>query len=754
MKDWHAVKEVSGLLNISVQAVRQRAVRNGWRSREVASPGGGKPALEYHVDSLPKEARVALQMRDAARDAEAHAEALFARRLAEQAELRRKTDQLRDLAQLPSKARAKAEAKLWALDAWQRFATDADLTAQKSATLFADVVTHGDIEVPSEHAAHLQRISARSLFRWKKTAETDGPAALGGRYGKRSARTYEAAIEEDNALGLYVLGQLGQRGRQVTARILKKGADALHAEGHLPEPPSVKTFERFLAWLQEERPVRWAHLVEPHKARGKVMPAFGSRSDHLTRINELWELDSTLADVLLEEETTDGPKLVRYNLLACVDVYTRRTMFLVSKRSRAEAIGALVRKCLLEWGVPEGVKMDNGKDYRSLYLDQVFGALKVARAFCKPYSPHEKPFVERVIGTFQHGMFSLLPGYLGASVSDRKGLDARRRRTAGGEPPLELGEVHKSVHEFAAFADEWAAYHYANAEHSALGKSPLAKSLEKGQRTQRIPDARALDVLLAPPVGGRKGRFTVQKKGIQYQPEHLRGRFFFIAPELAGLVGRTVQCREDLGDVGRLYVFSEAGAFICIAENPRLTGISQEEVARVANRNIREIRKEMRKVEQQAVREFPAERVLRAIREQGLEDAGKLAGRIGPADDYVTPALEEAARAAQAKANLNTPTTATGASDAEREAGEALLRAAADRRRREEEAQAQRDADGAAVLHRLTATKTLYASDDDKYLALVEMQGRGETLTPADLAFVQRYESAALGGRGAASSAG
>ena len=44
-------------------------------------------------------------------------------------------------------------------------------------------------------------------------------------------------------------------------------------------------------------------------------------------------------------------------------------------------------------------------------------------------------------------------------------------------------------------------------------------------------------------------------------------------------MGDRVMVRYDNADAGRIYVFEACGAFICMAQNPTLTGVSRKEIA-------------------------------------------------------------------------------------------------------------------------------------------------------------------------------
>ena len=64
----------------------------------------------------------------------------------------------------------------------------------------------------------------------------------------------------------------------------------------------------------------------------------------------------------------DGQTTSRHIIVACIDVYTRRVKFLVSRSSSSAAVAALARLCLLDWGQAEEWGTDNGADYVAAHM--------------------------------------------------------------------------------------------------------------------------------------------------------------------------------------------------------------------------------------------------------------------------------------------------------------------------------------------------------------------------------------------------
>ena len=100
----------------------------------------------------------------------------------------------------------------------------------------------------------------------------------------------------------------------------------------------------------------------------------------------------------------------RYAIVAAIDIWSRQARVLVVPTSRATAIATLLRCCILEWGMPEAVRTDEGKDYTSRHVLGVLADLEVEHRPCPPYTPEAKPFVERFLGTLTRDLFATLPG--------------------------------------------------------------------------------------------------------------------------------------------------------------------------------------------------------------------------------------------------------------------------------------------------------------------------------------------------------
>ena len=486
-------------------------------------------------------------------------------------------------------------------------------------------------------AASEAGVAMPSVRRWRTQvaglAEGARVAALLDR--PRSGRPTSIAGSVRTELEALVLA----RGAHLTADHAHDVLRARHGQA-----PSVRHLRRWLSRWRREHAAEYSAVVNPDRHRSHRMPAFGHGAAGVQRLNQLWELDSTLADILFQ----DGR---RRALVAAIDIWSRRTRFLVCETSRASAIAALLRRCMLDWGVPEAVRTDEGRDYTSRHVTGVLADLEIAIDLCTPYRPDQKPYVERVIGTASRDLFANLPGFAGHSVADAEALRSRksfaRRR---GKDAAQVLESTLEPDDLQARLDTWCDAVYARRPHAGLdGLSPFDRATSWTGQIRRVRDARALDALLAEPAGG--GGRTVGKKGLRVDGG------IYIAAELGPLVGERVKVRLDPTDLGRVYVYEADGPFVCIAEDPLRTGLDRAEVAARARAKASESDRSARARARELIRRHRPEAAMDDVLAHAEKQAGKVVALPRPGTTHETPGLTAAAKAAAATAETKDDAT-------------------------------------------------------------------------------------------------
>jgi len=712
-------------LGITERAVRKRATREAWPSRARAGRGGG---VEYCVAKLPEDVRIALA-KNAASDAAEAGRAVAARidltaKLDARADDARREEALVELPTLDAAAQARMAARLDVLARMAAFQRTLGVSERKAAEAFALAYTRGDVDVPAEVKAQIgESVSWRTLARWQETLRRTGPAALGGSYGKRGRRVYLSTVEADPHVHDFVVAMVAET-PHATARHVEMGLEARFPEAALPK---LRAIERFLARWKADHASLFLKLSNPDAWRSKHMAAFGSASEGVVRLNQRWELDSTPADVLL----ADGK---RHTILGCIDVFTRRLVLYVSRTSKGTAVGATLRRALLAWGVPEEVKTDNGADYASKYVTAVIHGLGIQQRLCTPFSPWEKPHIERALGTFSHGLLEMAAGYVGHDVAERSAIRSRQSFADRLMKRGEVVEVRMTADELQQFCDTWCARIYEHETHGALGMSPFKAAAAWREPVRRITNERALDVLLQTAPGD--GTRVVQKKGLVVDGA------VYLHEELGAYVGERVAVRYDEADLGRVFVFTVDGEFVCCAENPERTGISLADVAARAKTRQRQIMAEGLREIKTLQREVKPGTVVEEILESRAYADG-LRILPPPAEAHETPALVAAAEAADARtAQIERPAlrpvAITDAQRAQAAAWEAEQQEARNLAARMEAEAMER---ARALMAEDANRPRIYHTDFDRYADLRDRRLGGERMNDADVAFLAAFEA-------------
>ncbi|WP_435100789.1 Mu transposase C-terminal domain-containing protein [Arhodomonas sp. AD133] len=632
---WYTAKELAGLPGMpgTDRGVRDWGRKGVIQGRKRARGKG----QEYAFESLPTETRTELALRsqpEAKAGAEAARREVVAQEVDERQTWRSRQQSLALTAAMPAKAQARMDARLAILDAADRLHREAGLGRRGAIEEVVRRYNAGELEVGEAVRTVLGAdISVASVYRWRNTLAKQGAAALAGRY-KRSAK-HRALIEQQPDLlafceafvGHYPDSQATQLDQAIRARFGNRDDIDL---------PSRRAVQRWLKHYRAANAEVLCRIRNPDEWKGRYMAATGSASEGVERLNQLWELDSTPGDVML----TDG----RHSLIGVIDVATRRARLLVSKTSKATAVASLTRRALLDWGVPEIAKTDNGSDYTSHHMRRVFQGLGIEQQTCEPFQPWQKPHIERFFRSFQHDLVELLPGYIGHSVADRQAIEERkafaeRLFKKDGEVQVEM-----SAAEFQRFADDWIERLYHHRAHEGLGgRTPFEATQAAPGVPRRVEDERALDVLLAEAPG--TGMRTVRKKGV-----HLDNGLYD-APELGEIRGEEVHVRYDETDYGRIYVYHQ-GVFLCIAEDPSVSGVSRQEVAGEVKRRQRKNVEAARRRYQELAKEHNVHDIAQEIVAGATTDE-QVTEFPRPAATHTTDDLEAARDAAEAREQID-----------------------------------------------------------------------------------------------------
>ncbi|HZF97873.1 MAG TPA: DDE-type integrase/transposase/recombinase, partial [Pseudoxanthomonas sp.] len=535
--------QIAAVLGVTKRAINKRSERENWPFAERAVRGG-KVKL-YPIGLLPEEVREAIRRAEslqaanaAATSAHYQAGAATARRLTIGAAVDARVVQRNceqgaaAAAGLIGEAKTRMDAKLDMLARLSAFASARGLGQCAAMQEFCDAFNAGQIEVSKEQRELFTRkgevkLHPATLRGWKKLVKTQGPAALAGVYGVH--RKGVGILDSDTALREFVIGLIAEK-PHISAKLVYEALCARFSGTKLPVKRSV---EMWLARWKQDNAEAYLAATNPDAWKNRHMAAFGSLSDGITRACQLWMMDSTPADLQL----VDG----RYTLVGVIDIGWRGFRLHVAKTSSAETVSQLTRRAILEWGVPEAIKMDNGSDYASNRFAQLLTGLQIEPRFSAPFSPWQKGNIERAFRTFSHSLLELLPGYSGHNVAEAQAIRARQSFAERLFKKNTVVEIKLTAAELQEFCDRWCRDFYAHEQHEGLqGQTPFQRHAQLRDVVRRVGDVRALDLLLG------EGRLcTVTKKGLRLD------KLNYIAPELATVIGQQVLVRIDDADIGR-----------------------------------------------------------------------------------------------------------------------------------------------------------------------------------------------------------
>lgn len=624
MKEWLTAQEIAGErlpgLPATERALQLMAEREGWnldvfRARKRAGRGGG---MEYHIGLLPSLAQVSYRQRSIPVGPLPTA------------------PELQPDAALSGRAALERDARLAILRAYDAFERGQRLNRQGCEALFVSKYQSGTLHVETWVRELVPAFSRRTLARWRKADEEDRNR-LGVDRG--AARKGTGILETANAgaVRAWMLGLIAHQPHLTAADVIEqcrgqfgdtievvRGGGVIERIGM----PPLRTFQVALKALKSEHEVVLTQLTDPDRFRSHMRLSGTGSMRHVTEPNTLWQIDASPVDALC----TDG----RHSIYVCIDIATRRVVVYITKTPRAAAVGLLLRKAILAWGVPGEIKIDNGSDFKARSTQRLLASLGIEVDFSDAFSPEQKGFVERVIGTFQHSAVTLMPGFIGHNVADRKAIEGRKSFAQRlGEDDADTFAVQCTAAEMQEHFDAWADLKYQHTPHSSLGKRTPFEVAATAAHTIRRVDERALDLLLAPMAGG-DGTRTVTKLGVRVANAHyLNGSI---------LPGTRVFVRHDPQDLGRVFLFgTQEGDFLGEALNAEMAGVSPEALVRAERALQSEVLAEQKKAIEAVRRQIRKGKPLHQVaREIWLRDQPNVTTFPRPEVAHSTPAIAAA----------------------------------------------------------------------------------------------------------------
>jgi putative transposase len=412
------------------------------------------------------------------------------------------------------------------------------------------------------HFASEHHLAFRSLQRWIRAYHRDGIAGLIDKRRGHSGHGQPFSFEAQSRLKeLYLHGNkrdLTTCWRIVQYEAKKNGWDV----------PSYSGVRR---WVNENIPIPTRVLFREGESAysAKYEPYILKDFDSIPP-GSVWVGDHHQLNAWVRHRG----RWIRPWLTAWIDMRTRKVMghFLAPSPNQGTILQAL-RRGVLAHGLPDSVKIDNGRDYdsetftgttkqkrRALkkgYLDEagisgLFNLLSIDVSFAIPYRAQSKS-IERFFDTLDRQFCKFVPTYCGKDAAQK---------------PEDLNEYLKSedalaeaftLETLATRVDRWAQA-YDNTPHTGEGMNGATPNEMFATRTsKRVADKRSLDLLLR--VWSQP--LTVGKNGVRF-----RGMYYGqYDTQLVLYQGRTVRVAYDPDDLRRVDLYdADSWQFLTVAE--------------------------------------------------------------------------------------------------------------------------------------------------------------------------------------------
>ncbi len=652
IKQWYTARELAELELESMpktdRAYKIRAERDNWKERD-RSFGKGK---EYHVSNLPEQAQISLIEQVVGQQKLKDLECKSASLQMKQERGRAKfTDQERSTARISIVALYKNFRASCGLGVKAAEAPFIKLYLAEKSKGNSDIIPEWIFEIYPE-------ISTRSLHRWRSVKlSAKSSDKMGTKYGNRKGTGILDRAnngEVVNFIAALITKQTHLTAGHVRDLCFNEFGKFVYVKDAKTEEieekpfPKIRAFERFIAKWKDDNKGLYLNLTDPDSYKNKYQVAFGKADAGIVNLNQCWEIDASPVDAMCN----DG----RWNLYSILDIYSRRVIFTVSRTPCTEASLLIIRRAILEWGVPERIKTDNGADFISYRFKSALISLGIEQDICSPFTPEGKGFVERSFKSLQHDLMPLLPGFIGHNVTDRSKIEGSKAFGQRlGESAKDAFKIDMDAEELQKHVDDWAYNRYGDRIHGTIKETPNNKARNWVGSIKKIENERVIDVLLSPIASG-KGYRQVTKTGIRVENAS------FIAPELALYVRETVFIRHSPDDMGRIYVFKdETGEFICEAKNADRMNVSRKEVALEAKKAQKEILTQQRKEIKKTQRGIKPEKMIEAVLKNNIKEAKNVVD-FRSSQTHTSPGIQEAQKALNKfepteKTELNTQQT-------------------------------------------------------------------------------------------------
>ncbi|MCB0597417.1 MAG: DDE-type integrase/transposase/recombinase [Lewinellaceae bacterium] len=430
---------------------------------------------------------------------------------------------------------------------------------------FKLIKPHLEQGIPLTHIAQEKQVPLRTMRRWAKRYREHGLSGLEAKPRCDKNRRRSVSEELEQMARAFAL----QKPRLNIATIHRKIAALAKQQGQAAPKYNV-IYD--IVQKMDPRLIALAH-------EGSV--AYRNKYELIYRretscVNEIWQADHTLLDILLVDEKGNPTKpwltIIEDDYSRAISGYYLSFDYPCAVNTALALRQAIWRKDNPQWqvcGIPEILYTDNGGDFISEHIEKVCASLKIRMINSIPGRPQGKGRVERFFLTLLQQLLEELPGYAPG--------DATRAKAS------------LALEQFSVKLEDFIIHTYHQTPHSVTGVPPIERWLGDGFLPQLPESLEQLDLLLLTVPKSRK----VHRDGIRFK------QFRYMSPTLAAFVGEQVTVRYDPRDLAEIRVYLD-GEFICPAICQDIAGqvVSLKEIKKARQKVKRGLRKEINDAKQ------------------------------------------------------------------------------------------------------------------------------------------------------------
>lgn len=430
------------------------------------------------------------------------------------------------------------------------------------------------------------KLTQGKLFDWQRKYKAQGLSALSDKRGIAKLGTtslpqwaQEEAIKMWRIMGSGYLNrmQLWRELHIIAHLYVKDYSYKKFLQCEIPPLFSLNTLNRFLDSYLKANSLEYTLITYgSDKTDSYKEPAYGMQRDLYTLPNQLWQIDSSPLDAIVLDK---DEKQMRPSILSIIDVYSGRSIALLSETSDSNAVVRLMWKAFESMGKPQAIQFDNGKDYLSNKVQGLLEGLNIKFVRSAAYKGKAKAVVERRFRTIQGSYITALSSYIGRNVSERTARESqtpkreRKSKDALGNP-IKTQQKYIVAFESAQFLLEeavefWNIDRVSRKWSNAQGKSPMDLWSEANFQKINVPYTQFL--LYAEESKARvMGKNCIEMRPYSYVPTQ------YIE------AGTKVLVRVNINASNEAFIFNEKGEFLCKAYDRNANPLTQEQLKTIS----------------------------------------------------------------------------------------------------------------------------------------------------------------------------